>query len=379
MNRHTLKLALLAILFGFAVGMLAPRLLKGEWREYFSEKEPSITLPEGDLVTDTFSLKLLQTALQTPEYPMATVCPAAMTQALHTLDNMSRGATHEQIEALKLNPEGEEFPTSMVLSAIEETLPRPAEARPILPLPFRRNYPEAISAFNTLFGYPAADSANTSQETRFFLAVRTALPLVFRQTFYKEDAKNADFDNEDGGIPFVPMMRRCGRFRVAEAEDGSWKAVALLLEGGNDDASLVAVLPQGKARDFALQLTTEQLSTIRRALAEATPQEYTVELPRLNLSAGIRDITPLWKTLGLTAPFDIRTADFAPLTTEKLALNAVAESFSCRMEEEEKRPADIPHPGSCPQVFSLTRPFLWFVGDLTSETPFILMGLVENL
>ena len=379
MNRQTLNLALLAILFGLAVGMLAPRVMKGEWKEWFAEKEPVITLPDGELKTDAFSVKLLQTALQTPEYPMATVCPAAMTEALHTLNDMSKGSTHEQIEALNLNQADTDFPTSMVLSAMEETLPRPAETRPILPLPFRSNYPEAISTFNTLFGSSAADSGNSSQDTRFFMALRTNAVLTFRQAFYQEDEKIGDFDNKDGRIPSVYLMRRCGKFRVAEAEDGSWKAIALLLEGGADDAALVGVLPQGSVRDFALRLTTEELSTIRRALAEAPPQEYTVEIPRLEIAIGLRNIAPLWQAMGLTAPFDIRTADFSLLTTDKLALNAVAENLTCRMQEASHRPAGIPHPDSCPQVFSLTRPFLWFVGDLTTNTPFEVMGIVENL
>lgn len=375
MNRKTLKLALLTILFGLAAGMLVPQLMKGDW---FTEKEPAITLPEGELVTDAFSVKLLQAALQTPEYPLLTVCPATMTEALHTLDTMSKGATHEQIEALKLS-QREESPTSSVLAAMEETLPRPAEKQPILLLPFRRNYPEAISIFNTLFGYPAADSGNSSQDTRLFMALRTSFAISFRQRFYQEDGKYEDFDNTDGGMPSVYMMRRCGKFRIAEAEDGSWKAVALLLKGGADDTALVAVLPQGRVRDFALQQTPEQLSTIRRALAEAPPLECTVEFPRIDIAVGLRNIAPLWQALGLTAPFDIRTADFSPITTETVALNVLAESVSCAMTEEVKRPADIPPPDSCPQVFSLTRPFLWFVGDLTTNTPFEVMGIVENL
>lgn len=383
MNRRTLKLALLAVLLGLAVGMLAPRLLKGEWRELFEEKEPVITLPDGEIITDAFSVRLLQTALQTPEYPSFAVCPAAMTEALHAVEEMSKGETQEQIHAQTLCPSGKESETSAILTAMEEHLPRPEETRPILPLPFRSRYPEAVSTFNTLFGSPAADSANTSPETRLFMAVRTELPLRFRQSFYEADGTNADFDNADGGMPSVRMMRRCGSFRIAEAEDGSWKAVALLCKGfygGDENATaFVAILPQGSAREFALQLTPEQLSAVRRALAEAEPREYTVEIPKLNFSVGLRDIAPLWKGLGLTAPFDIRTADFSPLTTEKVALNAVAESVTCRMTEEARKPEGLPAPASCPQVFSLTRPFLWFVGDLTTDAPFVMFSIVENL
>lgn len=386
MNRQIVKLAMLAILFGLAVGMLAPHLMKGEWREWmdaFNEKEPVITLPEGELKTDAFSVKLLQTALQTPEYPMDTVCPAAMTETLHTLNAISQGVTQEQIAALGLCEHEYESETSAVLACLDDVLPRAEKAQPMLQLPFRSNYPEAVSIFNTLFGYPAATSANTSPETRLFMAVRTELACLFRQPFYEKDAKNGDFDNADGGMPSVHLMRRCGMFRVAEAEDGSWKAVALLVKGnfgGDANASaFVAILPQGKVRDYALQLTPEQLSTIRRALAEAEPKECTVELPKLNLSVGVNDAAPVLRALGISAPFDIRTADFAPLTKETIALNAVAESAGCTMTEVENLPADRSSPDSSPESFSLTRPFLWFVGDLTTEAPFVVMGIVENL
>lgn len=382
MNRQTLKLALLAVLFGLTVGMLAPRLLKGEWREWFEEKEPVITLPEGELKTDAFSLRLLQTALQTPEYPSPLVCPAAMTEALRTLSEMSRGATQEQIAALSLGKSDSESQMSAVMVGMDESLPQAESAQPLLLLPFRSNYPEAVSTFNTLFGYPAADSSNTSPETRLFMAARTELLCSFRHPFYAEDGKNGDFDNADGSMPAVRLMRRCGSFRVAEAEDGSWKAVALLLKGrfvGNENAAFVAILPQGKARDFALQLTPEQLSGIRRALAAAEPKTLTVELPKLHFSVAVNDAAPLVRALGIPAPFDIRAADFSPLTTETVALNTLAESVACVMTEEARKPDDIPVPTAASRVFSLTRPFLWFMGDLTTDTPFEVFGIVENL
>lgn len=383
MNRRPLKLALLAVLFGLTVGMLAPRLLKGEWREWFEEKEPVITLPEGELKTDAFSLRLLQTALQTPEYPSPLVCPAAMTETLRTLSEMSRGATCEQIAALGLSESDSESQTSTVMVGMDESLPQAESTLSMLPLPFRSNYPEAVSTFNTFFGYPTADSTNTSLETRLFMASRTEFLCRFRQAFYAEDGKNGDFDNADGSMPAVHLMRRCGSFRIAEAEDGSWKAVALLLKGrlGGEEnaAAFVAILPQGKARDFALQLTPEQLSTIRRALAAAEPRTLTAELPKLNFSVSVNDAAPLLRALGITAPFDIRSSDFSPVTTETIALNALAESVDCVMEEMQRTSADIPLPDSCPDIFSLTRPFFFFVGDLTTEAPFVVTGIVENL
>lgn len=384
MNRQTLKLALLAILFGLAVGILLPRLMKEEWHEWFEEKEPAITLPEGELKTDAFSLRLLQTALQLPEYPLPFVSPAAVTEALHHLETISTGATQEQIRGLNLCAPGKEAETSVVLAAMDDALPPAENARPILPLPFRSNYPEAVSTFNTLFGFAAADSANTSPETRLFMAARTELPLIFRQPFYAEDGKNADFDNDNGSLPAVPMLRRCGQFRIAEAEDGSWKAVALLVKdysfgGDGDSSAFVAVLPQGKARTFALQLTPEQLSHIRRALAQAPLRPCTVELPKMSFSVFNNNCNLLLRELGVTAPFDIRTADFSPVTTERIALNALAESLSCRMAVETHRPSHISPADSSPDTFSLNRPFLWFVGDLTTEAPFIVMGVVENL
>lgn len=379
MNRQTLKLAVLTILFGLAVGMLLPQLRRGEWKEWFAEKEPAITLPEGELVSDAFSIKLLQTALQTPEYPVTYVCPAAMTEALHEIETLSKGAAIEQIQALGLSSQNSSTAETYLLSAMDADLPGFNGKGTLLPLPFRSNYPEAVSTFNSFFGFSAADSANTSPDTRFFMATRTVLNAVFRVPFYAADGKTGDFENADGGMPAVRLMRRCGQFRTAEAADGSWKAVALMLDNSRADAALVAVLPQGNVRDFALSLNPSILSDIRRALAESTPQELTVEMPKLHLSVGVRDSASLLQAVGVTAPFDIRLADFSVITSEKVALNALAESLSIVLPEEADRPADIPSPDSGAPLFSLTRPFLWFAGDLTTPAPPAVLGIVENL
>lgn len=379
MNRQTLKLAVLTMLLGFAVGMLLQQLKKGEWQEWFSGKEPAFALPEGELVSDGFSVKLLQAALRTPEYPVSYVCPAAMTEALLELEKMSKGATSEQIKALKVSTQECATADTYLLAAMEDSLPWSSGNGTLLPLPFRSNYPEAVSSFNSFFGFPAADSGNTSQDTRFFMATRTVLNAHFRVPFYAMNSKTGDFENADGGMPAVRLMRRCGSFRYAEAEDGSWKAVALMLNNGSADAVLVAVLPQGNVRDFALSLDASEMSAIRRALAESTPQELTVEMPKLHLSVGVRNSAPLLQALGITAPFDIRTADFSAITSEKVALNALAESFTCLLPEEENAPDNIPSPDSGAPVFSLTRPFLWFAGDLTTSAPPAVLGIVENL
>lgn len=379
MNRQTLKLAVLTMLLGFAVGMLVPQLKKGEWKEWFEEKETAFTLPEGELESDGFSVKLLQAALQTPEYPVSYVCPAALTEALQELEKMGKGAVSEQIKALELSKQENSTADTYLLSALEDSLPWSRGNGTLLPLPFRSNYPEAVSSFNTLFGFPAADSSNTSPDTRFFMATRTVLDARFRVPFYAANGKTGDFENADGGMPAVRLMRRCGRFRYAEAEDGSWKAVALMLNNGSADAALVAVLPQGKVRDFALSLDAAKLSAIRRALAESTPQDLTVEMPKLSLSASVHDSAHLLQTIGVTAPFDIRAADFSAITSEKVALNALAESFTCLLPEEANAPDNIPSPDSGAPVFSLTRPFLWFAGDLTTSAPPAVLGIVENL
>lgn len=379
MNRQTLKLSLLTMLLGLAVGMLVSQFKKGEWREWFTEKEPDIPLSAGEIVSDAFSVKLLQAALQTPEYPVSYVCPAAITEVLRELQKMSKGAAAEQIKALNLSTQETNTADTYHLAAMEDSLPWISGNGTLLPLPFRSNYPEALSAFNSLFGFPAADSGNTSPDTRFFMATRTVLDARFRVPFYASNGKTGDFENADGRMPAVRLMRRCGRFRHTEAEDGSWKAVALMLGNGNADTALVAVLPQGNIRDFALSLDAAKMSTIRQSLAESTPQELTVEMPKLHLSVGIRDSAPLLQTLGVTAPFDIRTADFSAITSEKVALNALAESFTCLLPEEADAPDNIPSPDSGAPVFSLTRPFLWFAGDLTTAAPPAVLGIVENL
>lgn len=383
MNRRTFQLAVLSIFLGLAVGVLLPHLRQGEWRQWLTAaKQAEEIIPaEGEVKSDAFSVRLLQAALQTPEYPLDFVCPAATTAALRHLKSLCKGETEKQIATLGLSQTESATGSITLQAAMEESLPRAEGDLPILLLPFRSDYPEALSLFNSFFGFPAANSANTSKDTRLFMAVRTEIGCRFRLPFYAKDSKVGDFDNADGGMPAVRLLRRCGRFRVAEAEDGSWKAAALLLEtpANAPTAALVVVLPQGKVRDFALAMDADTMTAIRRALVEATPEEVNVELPALNIAVNMHNAEPLLRALGLTAPFDIRTADFSPLTKETVALNAVAESLSCVLAEEERKPKSAPSPDSAAGAFSLTRPFLWFVGDLTTGAPPAVLGIVENL
>lgn len=382
--KDKLQLFLLTVIIGLSAGLILPRLLQGDGLGTAAPAEPDFSLPKDGIVSDAFSIRLLQAAMEESETPLVLVAPAAVTDALLTLRNAAAGASVEEIDALHLSPTLPRNSSSAdykVLLAPEESLKLRGPS--CLPLPYRKDFIEAQSLFNMFMPgqRPMADTRFISSDTRLLIGAATLVNTDFLHPFHPKDTRRGDFDNADGRMPSVPMMRCRALFRTAAAEDGSWRAIALLLKAptGTPAGAFIGILPQGSVRDFARALTPEQLSDIRRALAEAEPQDSLVELPRFALETPTRDLQPLLATLGVSAPFDLRRADFSPLTEEPLALNALPERKTLFITEEESIQEATPDLDGAASVISFNSPFLWLIGDLTTDAPFVLMGLVENM
>jgi hypothetical protein len=183
-------------------------------------------------------------------------------------------------------------------------------------------------------------------------------------------------------MPTIHQMRTRGLYRTAQAKDGSWKAVALPFRKDRDSGSslvYIGILPTGSARDFAAQLTPEQVTAIRKALADATPQDTLVEQPRQELQILPYDMRDTLRRMGLKALFDPETADFSPITSETIQLSAALFSASGYLGESKEQPkadAALDYAG---QVIAFTRPYIWLIADLETSTPIEFFGLVEEL
>lgn len=394
MNK-TLKIALLSIILGLSAALLWNTL-----REQFTHREappaplPQPELPEGGVQSDAFSLSLFQAALeQQRNRGCVTVAPLQTKYLISLLaQDFMAGAMKEQAASFNMAAEEATQHTtapSFLCDIVADDGLKLTEQRdtPLMFLPFRRDFPFALSRFNSFFadyfgsGYEPLEHM-VSRNTRLIALSFCRYTLPWRTPFRTVNNRKADFDNANGGLPRVEMLRCVTALRLAEAEDGSWKAAAFFLQptqDGDTPLALIGILPQGNAREFAAALTPQQLSAIRTALVEAPYTQAKAELPQLRLFTPAADIRPLLQAVGITAPFDSRQADFSPLTKEKVLLNGVTEQLEISLEgKRDELPEDmIPEDGET--GISFNRPFLWMVGDLTTPCAPYFMGLVENL
>ncbi len=85
------------------------------------------------------------------------------------------------------------------------------------------------------------------------------------------------------------------------------------------------------------------------------------------------------RRMGLKSMFDSTTADFSTLTEEKIHLGAMLHACQIFIQESKSnQPADE-HLDAAKEFISFSRPFIWMLGDLTTESPMEFMGLVEEM
>lgn len=390
---QTIRFCILGLIIGLSGALLYPSL-----KEQFSTTpaalapQPELALPEGGVVSDTFSLQLFHAALeQQSRRGSVVVTPYALTAWLKQLGSISPAA-QQQEGAPALCTEGNTFHSAVgveTILAADDSLHFTGGDAPVLRLPFRRDYPLASAVLSSVISDRIGEYMNAhldwvSQETRLAGAYSTVMQAPWLRPFNSADCKTDDFNNADGGMPRVEMMRCRNAFRVAEAEDGSWRAVALFMAPQKGDSAeplaLTVILPQGNARDFAAKLTPEQLSAIRSALVQAPLADVSVAMPQLHIYPAATDVRPLLQQLGFTAPFDIRQADFSPLFSDKIAMNTVQQFISLHVAAADTQaPKDSGIDEESRTAFRADRPFLWVLGDLTTPAPPYAMGLVENL
>jgi len=378
------------------------------------ETTPTLTLPEGGITSDTFSLKLLQAALRTDRGNIL-LAPRPLATTLSTLRPLSTGKTAAALDALSLprdsasqastisTPEPETVSVLFGDVALDDT--DAARQDSFIRIPFRTHPAESINLVNNILSeqtdgrisYVATgDDINTS--TRLLSITGTSLTGEWLLPFSSRETKPADFFNANGGMPRVRMMTCRGSLRLARAEDGSWQAVALFLRRTSprtNSTCFVAILPRGdSARDFARHLTPERLTTIRAALAHATPVEANIDLPRLPLRPPVQNLRPLLRQLGLGTLFTPEAELLIKEGEKPVFLSAALQQCTLLLTEigSTEAPTATPRPPASEhlnapsethlppeETLTFNRPFLWFVGDLTSPAPPWYLGIIENM
>ena len=346
--------------------------------------------PEVKLATDEFSVRFFQHSLAEKNNGNVLVAPHVVSDALLALQTLSAGATFEELKALKLKEQsvlrGSEQARAALL-AMDFNLPRGGNQHAALPLPFSENLPMALSLYNGMLATALGrndcqlvDSKMVSNRTKLLAGCVTDFRLEWACPFNSANSRTSDFDNASGGMPHFRQMRTKGLFQCAKGDN--WKAVALpfkSVEPGAPPLVYIGILPDGSAREFASALTPVQLTGIRKALAEAEAQEMLVEQPRMELQVLPYDMRDSLRRLGLKALFDSEKADFSPISPEKIHLGAFIHACRLSLIESGEAPKADDSLDYAPEYISFSRPYIWLIADLATDTPIEFIGLVEEM
>lgn len=381
-----IRVALLLVSVGLLAGFAA-RYLKNSDTWSWSYSPKPITVPEGGVKSDAFSLRLLQ--LHTDDKQPAIVAPALMNDLLLMMADCTTGETKKDIEALKLytgQTEHNTAPEMGILIATELGLPYSEDAAdyPIMRLPFRHDFPDALRMFNltlqqvTHSGQPVVSGDSLTPDTNLAIGMGLSFDIRLQQPFYANHNKEQLFYYADGTSALLPMMRQRTELRYASADDGTWEAVALLLKPTHnrkaESLALIAIKPASGAAAFARKMSTEQLSAIREALATAAPRDCTVTMPILQ-SCVSRCWPEQLNQLGLHRLTDITSRDWR-FTTRRIGISVLAEQYVVRITQPPSKEPQ-PHFDNAAHAVVLDNPFIWGICDLTTQTPPYLMGIYQ--
>ncbi|MBR5522433.1 MAG: hypothetical protein IKV82_03085 [Akkermansia sp.] len=344
--------------------------------------------PVPELRTDAFTLRLLHAAMQSNEGNIL-LLPHALTGALSTLHKLSDGATKPALEALQLSAERlpaaeKDGEATLFFADRELELIDTPELEEIMPVAMGEQWADGLQMMNNLMTGVTGEQDtlfltgdNLSPETKLLGICNLSLRPVWQLPLRAQKENGTDFFNANGSMPRIRALQCSGLIRHAKAEDGTWQAVALYLKlspASAEDTCLLLIMPGGNsARDFALALTPELMTTIRKAVANAEPTFHCVEFPRIIFNPPTQEMRPVLEQLGLQQLFTPE-ADLSRLTADKpCALHAILQK--CRIplaETETSLPDDVAD-------IRFDKPFLWLIGPLSTPAPPYALGVVENM
>lgn len=360
---------------------------------------PLPPLPEEGVPEDAFTCNLLQAALQARPEGNILLAPNSLAAILIQMRPMAGDELAGRLDALPLPETLQESAANVHEAAcLFADNSQPLDSRysgtAVLPVPFARDLPQALSDLNTTiatFTQGAIRQVADSEWTPAWTGLASVNALSFDTPWHypvpAKGSQNADFYNADGGIQRVRMMSCKGSFRVAADPEGQWDAAALFFQPprthtpAQDTCCLIVILPRnGQARQLAADLTPSQVAALRTALAQAPETDGCIELPSLSFQPRTQDVTPILRLLGIT-PLFTEPAPLPGLTQGKpLPFTRALQSCHILLNESEAQPGITPSaPEHTPPLLQLNRPFLWFIGSLTSPAPPYAAGLIEKL
>lgn len=376
-------------LLGFTVVPLCPA--------HPCESEPVLQAPER-IKSDAFAINMFREIVKDHSGNVI-FSPASVENVLRLVRQGACGKTAAELDALPMGKPG--VPTAM--QPVEATalfigehfrLKSGIDVDEVIPAPFMTNREQAARQINSWANQHTRgmipsiiNSDSLSRDTRVVAANAIALEEKWLHPFNPDrTAPSYRFTCADGQRVSVNMMFTKAKFRYAEGED--WKAVALFYrtDGRTGEPScFLAILPKFTARDFAMSLSVEKFSSIRRALAVAELQEVWVGLPRFEQRTATFSLVNALKACGLQHVFSSE-ADFSAFSDEPLMLAEVLQRCYVKTDEQGVKAAAVTvatmnRSAAFPaKLVSITfnRPFIWAITDLTSPAAPYFMGLFER-
>lgn len=352
------------------------------------ETQPTITLPEGGVRSDAFSLRLLQAAARQSS-GNAVVSPAMVTEmilALREIDGrpIDESCRHFGLSATQISPST--LPLYAMQLFADEQQELTAEHRDIVSVPLARQYRSCLSLINRLSAAdPGKNSlvlidSDLSPQMQILAVADLSWEPRWLTPISKDLRQNLPFYGR-GAQPEVPTMCTTARYRCAEAADGSWTAVTLFLrrdEKEGDSLGYTIVMPKGNVRDFVGHMTLEQLNAIRAALLEAPERPVCLQIPVLHISSGgVQDMLPLLRSMNI----DPMPRSRAGENEGQAMRGALYLRFNLRLaestDEEIENTGGASRAGNDGPTLTFSRPFVWWISDAASDAPFLFAGITE--
>ncbi len=350
--------------------------------------------------TEPFALKLFRESVHSSSGNVS-LSPSSMEGVLRLLRRGAQGETAAELDSAGLSSVSpvtgsgvREAEALFVDSSLEPALLPAVRNLDIRALPLQENPQESVKIINSwVSGHTRgmiselfnANSLRNASPMAMVAVNATALDARWQIPFSPDKTVEQKFYCADGSTPAVQMMMLRKALYVAQGED--WHAVALFYKGKENASSrtcLVAILPEGNARDFAASLTAEKYAEICSALQQAVPRRTTLGLPRFELRTGTKSWKAVLQACGLRSLFSSQ-ADFRGFMNRPIYVSDICQSCYVKVDEQGTRAAAataaIMVLSAAPrrtERLIFNRPFIWAIMNLDSpESPFF-MGLLEK-
>ncbi len=368
----------------------------GEEVEYIPV-EPEIKVPESGIKSNELAIKEFHTWIEQRSGNIA-FSPLSTEICLRQLTPLSDATLSTHIEALITNIDSEIAPLSnspmgMITLFVDQDMPLVNNARTqqLFRIPLKEDRTIALADINNYVSIDtsgiisqALSTAEIPPNTK--LLGISALAFAYDWVYpMEEDAEQKlSFFEDSISLPYkVSTIKTIAKLRYVQ--DYEYDAVALFYqsEDSREPATcLMIVMPKFlNIRDFNKSLTAESLSAIRKRLAEATPTMIELRMPSFELHPIPISQKEALSKLGCDALFSQKQS-LPYLSQESCSLQNIWQVISYRVIAKplgEKSATIEQVRDTYSNKLIIDRPFLWVLGDLTTDAPPQLMGSIETL